>query len=150
MRANLQVHAYFNVILVEQLQDTICNREDALLAAAEEIRVAKVEKEHSKVKKSPKSKTAVKRKKASSSKVAKRLSFEDLGVAQPVLKKSRVDYDMGDQSAHIKELEKMVKKAENRSNFLEGQLESLKMWIMDKNRKISNYLTLLNMKPKDI
>ena len=59
MRANLQVHAYFNVILVEQLQNTICNREDALLAAAEEIRVAKVEKKHSRVKKSSKSKTAV-------------------------------------------------------------------------------------------
>ena len=84
MRANLQVRAYFNVILVEQLQNTIRNREDVLLAAAEEIRVAKVEK----VKKSPKSKTAVKRKKASPLKVAKRLSFEDLGVAQPVLKKS--------------------------------------------------------------
>ena len=67
MHANLQVRAYFNVILVEQLQNTIHNREDALFAAAEEIRVAKVEKEHSKVKKSPKSKTAVKRKKTSSS-----------------------------------------------------------------------------------
>ena len=149
MHANLQVRAYFNAILVEQLQNTICNREDVLLAAAEEIRVVKVEKKHSRVKKSPKLKTVVKSKKASSSKVAKRLSFEDLGVAQPVLKKLRVDYDMGDQSAHIKELEKMVKKAENRSNFLEGQLESLKMQITDKDRKISNYLTLLNMKLKD-
>ena len=52
MCANLQVHVYFNVILVEQLQETICNQEDALLAANEEIRVAKVEKEHSRVKKS--------------------------------------------------------------------------------------------------
>ena len=121
-----------------------------LLAAAEEIRVAKVEKKHSRVKKSSKSKTAVKRKKAFSSKVVKRLSFENLGVAQPVLKKSRVDYNMRDQSARIKELEEMVKKAENRSNFLERQLESLKMRITDKNREISNYLTLLNMKPKDI
>ena len=68
------------------MQDTICNQEDALLAAAEEIRVVKVEKKHFKVKKSPKSKTMVKRKKAFSSKVAKRLSFKDLGVAQPVLK----------------------------------------------------------------
>ena len=67
-----------------------------------------------------------------------------------MLKKSRVDYDMGNQSACIKELEKMVRKAENRSNFLERQLESLKMRIMDKNREISNYLTFLNMKPKDI
>ena len=87
MHANLQVCAYFNAILVEQLQNTICNQEDMLLSAAEEIRVVKVEKKHSKVKKSPKSKTVVKRKKASSSKVAKRLSFKDLGVAQPVLKK---------------------------------------------------------------
>ena len=78
------------------------------------------------------------------------MSFEDLGVAQPVLKKLRVDYDMRDQSACIKELEKMVRKAENKSNFLKGQLESLKMQIMDKNREISNYLTLLNMKLKDI
>ena len=147
---NLQVHAYFNAILVEQLQDTICNQEDTLFAAAEKIRVVKVKKKHFRVKKSPKSKTVVKRKKASSLKVMKRLSFEDLGVAQPMLKKSRVDYNMGDQSACIKELEKMVRKAENRSNFLERQLESLKMWIMDKDCKISNYLTLLNMKPKDI
>ena len=57
---------------------------------------------------------------------------------------------MGDQSACIRELEEMVRKAENRSNFLEGQLESLKMRITDKNHEISNYLTLLNMKPKDI
>jgi len=147
---NLQVHAYFNVILVEQLQNTICNQEDALLTAAEEIRVVKVEKKHSRVKKSSKSKTAVKRKKASSLKVTKRLSFEDLGVAQPVLKKSRVDYDMKNQSAYIKELEKMVRKAENRSNFLERQLKSLKMQITDKDHEISNYLIFLNIKPKDI
>jgi len=61
MHANLQVHAYFNVILVEQLQDTICNQEDTLFAAAEKIRVVKVKKKHFRVKKSPKSKTAVKR-----------------------------------------------------------------------------------------
>ena len=73
---NLHVCVYFNVILVEQLQDTICNQENTLLAAAEEIRVAKVEKKHFRVKKSPKLKTAVKRKKASSLKVAKRLSWK--------------------------------------------------------------------------
>ena len=135
---------------VEQLQDTICNQKKVLLAAAEEIRVAKVEKKHSRVKKSPKSKMAVKRKKASSSKVAKRLSFKDLRVAQLVLKKLQVDFNMENQFGCIKELEKLVRKAENRSNFLEGQLESLKIQITDKNCEISNYLTFLNMKLKDI
>lgn len=102
-------------------------------------------KKELKKKKSPKSKSAAKKKSAAASNIAKKLDFSGEGTGEPVAKKARTSSEVDTLRDRVHELEEAYRLADNKANYLEGELKSMNLRIGDKDKEISNYLALLNM-----
>jgi hypothetical protein len=125
---------------VQNLNETIRNREEALLVMAESMNEKnKIKKE----KMSPKSKSATKKRKAAATSVAKKLTFNEKSPAEPAAKKARFDDETVTLRERVRELEELYRAAENRANYLEGELKTVNLRIADKDKEIGNYLGLL-------